>query len=170
MNGMPSAAVISLSLPAVSIAICLDSTTQGPAMTNSGWSRPTSKPQSFMSGHALDLGQTALDLAVAFAIAHGSVDEGRKQRMAVARRGREFGVELATDEPGMARQFHHFREVLAWRARGDLVTLRLQQRHIGVVDFVAMTMALVDPAAIDLRGQRTRLDRAGLRTEPHRAA
>src|SRR5579859_820807 len=33
-----------------------------------------------------------------------------------------------------------------------------------------MAMALVDPAAVDLCGQRTGFDRAGLRTEPHRAA
>src|SRR6185295_749092 len=48
MNDMPSAAVICLSSPAVSKAICLDSTTQGPAITKSGRSSPTSNPQSFM--------------------------------------------------------------------------------------------------------------------------
>src|SRR4051812_28732804 len=48
MNGMPSAPVTCLSSPAVSKAICLDSTTQGPAITNSGRSNPTSNPQSFM--------------------------------------------------------------------------------------------------------------------------
>src|SRR3954463_8036447 len=48
MNDMPSAPVICLSSPAVSKAICRDSTTQGPAITNSGRSSPTSNPQSFM--------------------------------------------------------------------------------------------------------------------------
>src|SRR5882724_2364427 len=33
-----------------------------------------------------------------------------------------------------------------------------------------MAMPLVDPGAVDLRGQRAGLDRAGLRTEPHGAA
>ncbi len=45
---MPSAPVISFSVPAVSIASWRDSMTQVPAMRKNGWSRPTSKPQSFM--------------------------------------------------------------------------------------------------------------------------
>ena len=48
MNGMPSAAVISFSVPATSICNCSDSTTQGPAIRKKGWSSPTSKPHSFM--------------------------------------------------------------------------------------------------------------------------
>src|SRR5918993_159785 len=48
MNGTPSALVMSFRRPAVSIAICSDSITQGPAIKNSGRSSPTSKPASFM--------------------------------------------------------------------------------------------------------------------------
>ena len=48
MKGMPSAEVISFSVPAVSICSCSDSTTQGPAIRKKGWSSPTSNPQSFM--------------------------------------------------------------------------------------------------------------------------
>src|SRR5262245_44058531 len=47
MKGMPRLLVISFSLPAVSSAIDWVSTTHGPAMRNSGRSRPTSKPQRF---------------------------------------------------------------------------------------------------------------------------
>ena len=47
MNGMPSAEVISFSVPAVSICNCSDSTTQGPAMRKKGWCSPMSNPQSF---------------------------------------------------------------------------------------------------------------------------
>ncbi len=48
MKGMPSRPVISLSRPATSSCNCSDSTTQGPAIRKKGWSRPTSKPQSFI--------------------------------------------------------------------------------------------------------------------------
>src|SRR5258706_10415584 len=49
MNGIPRLAAISLSLPAVSSAMSLDSTTHGPAMMNSGLSRPTSNPHSLIA-------------------------------------------------------------------------------------------------------------------------
>src|SRR5260370_18618125 len=108
MKGIPSAAVISLRLPAVSIAISLDSTTQGPAIKNSGRSRPTSKPQSFMSRDALDLGRRRNRVGMfGLAKVHGCADEGGKQRMTVEGRGSKFGVQLAADEPGMVRQFQH---------------------------------------------------------------
>ena len=48
MKLMPSRPVISLSRPATSSCSCSDSITQGPAIRNRGWSRPTSNPQSFM--------------------------------------------------------------------------------------------------------------------------
>ncbi len=48
MKLMPRRPVISFSLPATSSCSCIDSMTQGPAIRNSGWSRPASKPQSFM--------------------------------------------------------------------------------------------------------------------------
>src|SRR5467141_414730 len=133
MNGTPTAAAISLSLPAVSNANSLDSTTHGPAIKNSGRSRPTSKPQSFMSRDALDLGRLRNRVGpLALAKIHGCADESGKQRMAVEGRGSKFGVELAADEPGMVRQFHHLRQVLARRARGNLVALRLERLHVGV--------------------------------------
>ena len=48
MNGTRSSAQISFNCPATSICSCSDSTTQGPAMRNSGRSRPTSKSHSLI--------------------------------------------------------------------------------------------------------------------------
>src|SRR6267142_2449958 len=76
MKGTPTAAAISLSLPAVSSAISLDSTTHGPAIKNRGRSRPTSKPQSFMSRDALDLGRLRNRVGpLALAKIHGCADD-----------------------------------------------------------------------------------------------
>src|SRR5258708_4812036 len=118
MTATPPAGAFSLTLPAVSNANSLDSTTHGPAIKNSGRSRPTSKPQSFMSRDALDLGRLRNPVGLfAPAKVHGCADEGGKQRMTVEGRGSKFGVELAADEPGMVRQFHYLRQVLARCAR-----------------------------------------------------
>ena len=48
INGMAKAVAISFSWPALSMAICSDSMTQGPAIKNKGWSRPTSKLHNFI--------------------------------------------------------------------------------------------------------------------------
>src|SRR5690606_33043317 len=63
MKLMPSAEVISLSWPATSSCSCMDSITHGPAIRKIGWSRPTSKPQSFMgiSPEHFCHGRTRLD-------------------------------------------------------------------------------------------------------------
>ena len=90
--------------------------------------------------------------------------------MAFARRGREFRVELATDEPGMIGEFHHLRQIFTGRARGNLIALRLQQGNVSIVYFVAMAMPLVDPGPVNLRSERAGLDRAGLRAKTHGAA
>src|SRR5450759_3558776 len=47
MNGIFNSRQISLSLPAVSKAICCDSITQSPAIKNNGRLSPTSNPHSF---------------------------------------------------------------------------------------------------------------------------
>ena len=49
MNGTRSSAQISFNCPATSTCSCSDSTTQGPAMRNSGRSRPTSKSHSLIA-------------------------------------------------------------------------------------------------------------------------
>ena len=96
MNGTPSAAVISFSVPATSICSCSDSTTHGPAIRNRGCSSPASKPQSFM--------RTALAvcrprLAGARLVRERGADERLEERMAAPRRRLELGVELDADEP-----------------------------------------------------------------------
>ena len=67
-------------------------------------------------------------------------------------------------------ELHHFRQVFARRARRDPVALRLELRHVDVVHFVAMTMPFVYLGAIDGSRQGSRLDRAFLRAQAHRAA
>ena len=122
MKEMPSAEVISLSVPAVSICNCSDSMTQGPAIRKIGRSRPTSNPHSFIplprqslsvargpprgardarggsarrpSGH--DLQGLARRLMI-----QGGFDEGVEQGVAGPGGGLEFGVELNAHKPGM---------------------------------------------------------------------
>src|SRR5665647_1946580 len=102
MKGTPRSAQICLSSPAVSSASWRDSTTQGPAMRKSGLSKPTWKPQSFISGDVLQAsGHFRWHSALRFGIGHGGLDKGLEQRMAVMRRGSELGVELAAYEPRM---------------------------------------------------------------------
>src|SRR5512135_1634802 len=98
MNGTCSSRVNSFRRPAVSNTRSRDSTTQGPAMRKSAWSRPALKPHRSM-GSCRQSG-----LALARLIVHRGLDEGLEQRVAAARRGSEFRVELAAEEPGMRGQ------------------------------------------------------------------
>src|SRR6478735_3236613 len=104
MNGTPSLAAISLSLPATSICSCSDSTTHGPAMRNSGRSTPTSNPHSFMPARSGGDSLGALGL-----VRERSVDERLEERVAAPWRRLELGVELDADEPGVhvRRQLDH---------------------------------------------------------------
>src|SRR3569832_646880 len=99
MNGMPSEDVISFNAPAVSICNCSDSTTQGPAIKKNGLCRPMSNPQSFMSERFLRHHlEWRLGGLVLFLVLVRSLDEGVEERVAVPRRGLEFGVELHAHE------------------------------------------------------------------------
>src|SRR5664279_4915151 len=136
MNGTLSCAQISFSCPATSICNCSDSTTHGPAMRNRGRCNPTSKPQSFIgSGDELrarphriaDRDAPALDCRI---------DESNEQRVAAARIRREFGVELATETPGMVGKLDHFAQI----SRGgalcpgtDRESGRLEARQVMIV-------------------------------------
>src|SRR5262252_8720805 len=98
MNGMPSAVVISFRRPATSICSCSDSTTQGPAIRNSGRLSPTSKPHSFIATSS----SRGPFLRRAFArrlVGQRRLHEADEQRMAVPRVALELGVELHADEP-----------------------------------------------------------------------
>ncbi len=99
-------------------------------------------------------------------------DERLEQRMAVARRGREFRVELHADEP---RVHARGSSIISGRSspRGtgaDDKTAGFELGHEAVIDFITVTMTLVHVLAVDLFGHRAGLDRAALRTEAHRAA
>src|SRR5712691_10075572 len=165
MNGMPSDAVISFRDSAVSIAISRDSTTHGPAIRNRGLSRPTSKPQSFM------LSSRDRGLGLAGLVLQSGLDERRKERMAAAGRRREFGMELAADEPRVRWQLDHLAQLLALGEAGNAQALVLQSLHVLVVDFVAVAVALVDHVrAVDLASEAPRFERGPLSPEPHRPA
>src|SRR5262245_1158471 len=163
MKGMPSRVVSSLSLPAVSRIRPSLSTTQGPAMMNSGWSAPTVKLISFTSGA---LGYWHLLLPVRARRLH----EAREQRMAVARRRRERGVELARDEERMRRQLDHLDQAVA-REAGKAQPRVHHLLQVAVVELVAVAVALLDHVrAVDLVRARAVRQPHFLRAEPHRAA
>src|SRR5581483_11631371 len=122
---MPSRDVMSLSVPAVSICKCSDSTTQGPAIRNSGRSRPTSKPHSFMRtprgpASCRDFLGEPRRGTHRLVFARGAY-ETHEQRMAVARRRGEFRMELASHEPRMLvlGQLDHLDEQIVHRLAGD---------------------------------------------------
>src|SRR5262245_60530317 len=122
MNGTPSATVISFKRPATSICNCSDSTTHGPAIRNSGLSRPTSNPHSFIAEEFLSCRR----LLLLAALARGLVLQRRlhvadEQRMAVPRCALELGVELHADEPRMRhlRQLDDLGQLLALCDRRD---------------------------------------------------
>src|SRR6185369_9751333 len=119
MKGMPRPEVISLSVPAVSICSCSDSTTQGPAMRKKGRSRPTGKPHSFME--PAPSGDGLQQRLAGRLVVHRGLDEGIEQRMPVPGRGLEFRMELHAHEPGMhlLRQLDDLRQVLALGHRRD---------------------------------------------------
>src|SRR3954468_13788272 len=152
MNGTPALLQMSRSVPAVSIAICRVSTTQGPAIRNSGLSRTTSNPQSLISSGDRSLRLPRL-------ILQRGLDERREQRVPRARRGGEFGVELAPHEPGMPGQLDHLAQLLALREPGDAQPLVLQPLDVLVVDLETVAMALVDRVgAVDLARERRRVE------------
>src|SRR5215467_3294178 len=131
MKCMPAASQISRSSPAVSSAIWRDSTTQGPAIRNSGWSRPTSNPQSLISGGDRGLRLPRLVEPCGF-------DERGEQRVPGPRRGGELRVELTAHEPRMPRQLDHLAQLLALREPRDAQALLLEPPDVLVVDLVAV--------------------------------
>src|SRR5947209_13439900 len=139
MNGTPTEAAISFSLPATSICSCSDSTTHGPAIRKSGRSSPTSNPQSFMPT------RSGRDLFDAFGrVRQRRVDERLEERVPAPRRRLEFRVELDADEPRMdaRRQLDDFSELLALRDRRDHQAGVGQPVEVVLVRLVAMAMAL----------------------------
>src|SRR5205085_11839131 len=64
----------------------------------------------------------------------------------------------------------HLRQALARRARRDAVALRLELRHVNIVDLVAVAVALIHFRAVNGRGEGAGLHGAALRAEAHGAA
>src|SRR6266478_248885 len=165
MNGTSSSLQISFSVDAVSSAIWRDSTTHGPAIRNRGFSRPASKPQSFM------LSSRDRGLGLAGLVLQRGLDESGKERMATAGRRGEFRVELAADQPGMRRQLDHFAQLLALGEAGNPQALVLQSLHVLVVDLIAVAVAFVDHVrAVDLAREAPGLERGALSAQAHRPA
>src|SRR6478736_1557707 len=120
MKGTSSAAQIALSSPATSTCSWRDSTTQGPAIRNSGRSSPTSKPHRFMASDRRDqlggrLGRIALAAPL---MLERRLHEADEQRMTAPRIRRELRVELATEKPRVVRQLDHFHQVASGLAPG----------------------------------------------------
>src|SRR5687768_16708557 len=184
---MPSSLAISWSWPATSICSCSLSTTQGPAMRKKGLSRPTSNPQSFIyegDWAPVFAGVTARPSGLAAAddlerrlrdallvLLQRRPDEGREERVAVARCGGELGVVLAAEVPRVIGELGHLGQVLGVGLGGDLEPGRFEPRHVVVVGLVAVAMALGHRVlAVDPVRERALLHRAGLRAQAHGAA
>ena len=170
MKGMPRLPVISFSWPATSICNCSDSITQGPAIRKKGWSRPMSKPQSFMVG--LDQAFRPRPWVVCRLLVQRGLDVGVEQRVTVPGRGLELGVELHAHVPGVhaLRQLDHFGQVLALRQRRDHQTGLAQLVEVVHVGLVAVAVALGDHGAVDLVGQRAGRHVGALCAQAHGAA
>src|SRR5512145_283010 len=144
MYGMPSLAVCSFSFPATSRHSCSLSSVSGPAMRNSGLSRPTSKPQRRIGQLSCDDPELG-----GGAVSQRRADECLEQRMAVARCRGELRVELHAHEERMPGQLHDLGQALARRARRDFVALHLELRHVDIVHLIPVPMPLVYFTPID---------------------
>src|SRR5690242_2817334 len=83
----------------------------------------------------------------------------------------QLWMELASEEPRMAFEFHYLDQRIVGRRSGGLEAGLLERRAISVVDFIAMAMALRDPVApVERTGNRAGLDHARIRAQAHRAA
>ena len=74
----------------------------------------------------------------------GRGDEALEKRMRLVRLAVEFRVELARDEKRMVRQFDDFDEFAVGRVAAENEVGLGKTVSLGVVEFVAMTVAFVD--------------------------
>src|SRR5207249_8780876 len=127
--------------------------------------RPTSKPQSFI------LSSRDRGLGLAGLVLQSGLDERRKERMAAAGRRREFGVELAADEPRVRWQLDHLAQLLALGEAGNAQRIVLRSLHVLVILLVPLAVAFADHvSAVDLAREAPGLERGALSPQPHRAA
>ena len=85
-----------------------------------------------------------------FGMLHRCLNVGLEERMAETGVRREFRMELHGKEEGMVGELHHFREMFARGLGGDHHALFLELSNVGVVHFVAVTMAFCNDVAVDL--------------------
>ena len=98
-------------------------------------------------------------------------DETLEQRMRLVRLAQEFRMELAGDEKRMVLQLDDFHQLAVRRQAAEHETGLLEFVAVGVVEFVAVTVAFVDDErAVKLRRLRAERQLARLRAQPHRAA
>ena len=74
----------------------------------------------------------------------GRFDQAAEQGMGPAGSRQEFGVVLAGGEKGMFGKFDQFHQPAIGGASADFVARLEKQVSVGVVEFKAMAMALID--------------------------
>src|SRR2546425_7679307 len=98
-------------------------------------------------------------------------DETAEQRVRLVRLAEELGVKLAGQEEGMILQLDHLDQLAVGRRAAENHALALELLAVGIVEFVAMAMALVyNERAVDLLRLRAHHQLARLRAQAHRAA
>src|SRR5262245_32377460 len=98
-------------------------------------------------------------------------DEAVEERMRARGPALELRVELRADEPWMGLQLDDLDEVVVRRAPADDHARRLSALAIGVVELVAVAVALEDDwLAVRLRRLRSRRQAADPLAQAHRAA
>src|ERR1700691_2446294 len=98
-------------------------------------------------------------------------DKRAEQRMRLQRLRLELGMELASDEMRMIRQFHHLNVCAVRRRTRDSQPCRHHWLFVFAVEFVTMAVALADfELAVDLVGQGAGLNLAGPCAQAHGAA
>src|SRR5690625_966517 len=76
-------------------------------------------------------------------------------------------MKLHAKKPMMIGQLHDFRQLFIRCSGTDHQTGLLQAWNVNIIDLIAVSMSFVDGIPINLMGQSTRLDRAGLRPLAH---
>lgn len=99
------------------------------------------------------------------------IDESAEERMRAIGAGLELGMGLGRDEEGVGRNFDHLDD-MAIRGEADgLESLVGQGLAIVVVDFIAVTMALIDfLRSIEAIGLGRGIKDAGIGAKAHRSA
>src|SRR5512135_2135441 len=98
-------------------------------------------------------------------------DEGLEERMRGERLGLELGVELAAEEPGMARSLDDLDQAVVRVDAGEDQARVRQRVPVRGVELVAMAVPLADvDGPLGLVGERSFLELAAELAEAHRAA